>query len=115
MDPLLISAAGGMKARMDSLDMLANNMANSGTSGYKADREFYGLYQDQIPVVESAWTDFSQGSLTQTGNPLNLALSGPGLFALNGPNGGPNGTIFTRNGDFQISKSNQLSTPEGYT
>lgn len=111
MDPLLISAAGGMKARMDSLDMLANNIANSGTAGYKADREFYGLYQDQIPVVENAWTDFSQGSLTQTGNPLNLALSGPGLFALNGPNG----TIYTRSGDFQISKSNQLATPEGYT
>ena len=111
MDPLLISAAGGMKARMDSLDMLANNIANSGTAGYKADREFYGLYQDQIPVVENAWTDFSQGSLTQTRNPLNLALSGPGLFALNGPDG----TIYTRNGDLQISKSNQLATPEGYT
>lgn len=96
---------------MDSLDMLANNIANSGTAGYKADREFYGLYQDQIPVVENAWTDFSQGSLTQTGNPLNLALSGPGLFALNGPSG----TIYTRSGDFQISKSNQLATPEGYT
>ncbi len=96
---------------MDSLDMLANNIANTGTAGYKTDREFYGLYQDQIPVVENAWTDFSQGSLTQTGNPLNLALSGPGLFALNGPNG----TIYTRNGDFQISKANQLATPEGYT
>jgi flagellar basal-body rod protein FlgG len=70
MDPLLISAAGGMKARMDSLDVLANNIANSGTIGYKVDREFYGLYQDQIPVIENAWTDFSQGSLTQTRNPL---------------------------------------------
>ncbi len=35
MDPLLITAASGMKARMDSLDMLANNMANSGTAGFK--------------------------------------------------------------------------------
>ena len=111
MDPLLISAAGGMKSRMDSLDLLANNIANSGTAGYKSDREFYGLYKDQLPVLQNSWTDFSQGSLTQTGNPLDLALSGSGLFALNSPNG----TIFTRSGNFQVSKSNQLATPEGYT
>lgn len=111
MDPLLISAASGMKARMDALDMLANNIANTGTAGFKADREFYGLYQEQLPMVENKWTDFSQGTLTATGNPLDLALSGNGLFALNSPNG----IMYTRNGSFQISKSNQLATAEGYT
>jgi flagellar basal body rod protein FlgG len=111
MDPLLISAASGMKARMESLDMLANNIANSGTAGFKSDREFYGLYEEQLPVIETQWTDFSQGALTPTGNPLNLALSGNGLFALNSPNG----IVFTRNGNFQISKNNELTTPEGYT
>jgi flagellar basal-body rod protein FlgF len=111
MDPLLISAASGMKARMESLDMLANNIANSATAGFKSDREFYGLYQDQLPVIEKQWTDFSQGSLTTTGNPLNLALSGKGFFSLNSPNG----TIYTRNGDFRISKSNQLESADGYT
>jgi flagellar basal body rod protein FlgG len=40
MDPLLISAASGMRARMESLDMLANNLANASTGGYKSDREF---------------------------------------------------------------------------
>jgi flagellar basal body rod protein FlgG len=111
MDPLLISAASGMKARMESLDMLANNIANAGTSGFKSDREFYGLYKEQLPMVESQWTDFSQGSLTPTGNPLNVALSGKGLFALNSPAG----TVFTRSGDFKISKTNQIETAEGYT
>jgi flagellar basal-body rod protein FlgF len=111
MDPLLISAASGMKARMESLDMLANNLANSGTSGFKADREFYSLYQQQLPMVETRWTDFSQGAVLPTGNPLNLALSGNGFFALNGPAG----TVYTRNGNFQISKSNQLESAEGYT
>ena len=110
MDPLLISAASGMKARMESLDMLANNIANSGTAGFKSDREFYGLYEEQLPVIESQWTDFSQGTLTQTGNPLNLALNGKGLFALNSPNG----LVYTRNGNFQISKDDQLATPDGY-
>jgi len=111
MDPLLVSAASGMKARMESLDLLANNIANSGTTGFKADREFYNLHEQQLPVVENRWTDFSQGSLLPTGNPLHVGLSGTGFFALNGPAG----TVYTRNGNFQISKSNLLETLEGYT
>jgi flagellar basal-body rod protein FlgF len=111
MDPLLISAASGMKSRMESLDMLANNIANTGTAGFKSDREFYNLYEAQLPLIESQWTDFSQGSLVQTGNPLNLAISGKGMFALNSPSG----TVFTRNGDFRISKTNQLETADGFT
>jgi flagellar basal-body rod protein FlgF len=110
-DPLLISAASGMKSRMDSLDMLANNIANSGTTGFKADREINGLFKNDLPVVEKQWTDFTQGSLLPTGNPLELGLAGPGFFALNSPAG----VVFTRNGDFQISKSNQLQTTDGYT
>ncbi len=111
MDSLLISAAGGMKTRMDSLDMLANNIANAGTAGFKSDQEFYNLYNEQLPVIETQWTDFSQGSLVQTGNPLNLALSGKGMFALNSPNG----TVYTRDGEFRISKNSQLETADGYT
>src|SRR5271169_4094014 len=111
MDPLLISAASGMKASMESLDMLANNIANSGTAGFKSDREFYGLYQQELPVIEKQWTDFSQGPLVPTGNTLDLGLFGKGFFALNSPAG----TVYTRSGEFQISKSNQLQTAEGYT
>jgi flagellar basal-body rod protein FlgF len=111
MDPLLISAASGMKARMESLDMLANNMANTGTVGFKTDKEFYGLYEQQLPVIQQQWTDFSQGTLTPTGNALDLALVGQGFFALNSPGG----IVYTRNGQFQLSKSNQLQTADGYT
>jgi flagellar basal-body rod protein FlgF len=111
MDQLLVSAASGMKARMESLDMLANNIANSGTAGFKSDREFYNLYESQLPSIEAQWTDLSQGSLVQTGNPLNVALSGKGMLALNSPTG----TVFTRNGDFKISKTNQLETADGFT
>jgi flagellar basal-body rod protein FlgF len=111
MDPLLTSAASGMNARMEALDLLANNIANANTAGYKADREFNTLFQSQLPLVQSQWTDYSQGSLTPSGNPLNLALAGPGFFALNTPTG----VIYTRNGIFQVSKSNQLQTVEGYT
>jgi flagellar basal-body rod protein FlgF len=121
MDPLLITAASGMKARMESLDMLANNIANSGTTGFKADREFYSLMRDQLPVIERQWTDYSQGALTPTANPLDLGLSGKGFFALNSPAG----VVYTRNGQFQVGKTSgagpgspgmgQLQTAEGYT
>lgn len=100
-----------MRARMESLDMLANNIANSGTVGFKTDKEFYSLYQQELPVIQKQWTDFSQGTLTPTGNPLDLGLSGNGFFALNSPKG----TVYTRGGQFQISKSNQLQTADGYT
>jgi flagellar basal-body rod protein FlgF len=111
MDRLLISAASGMKARMESLDMLANNLANTGTVGFKADREFYGLFEQSLPMVEKQWTDYSQGVLTPTENPLDLALAGQGFFVLNSPAG----LVYTRGGEFQISKQNQLQTAEGFT
>lgn len=122
MDPLTTAAASGLQARMDSLDLLANNLSNSSASGYKSDREFYNTYlaADAInspdpavgdsPVVERHWTDFSQGPLTNTGNPTDLALSGAGFFAINGPAG----TLYTRNGSFEVSPQGALTTSEGY-
>jgi flagellar basal-body rod protein FlgF len=100
-----------MNARMESLDMLANNIANSGTFGFKTDKEFYSLYEQQLPMIQQQWIDFSQGMLTPTSNALDLALAGPGFFALNAPRG----VVFTRGGQFQISKANQLQSAEGYT
>jgi flagellar basal body rod protein FlgG len=107
---------------MDTLDLLANNLANAETSGYKTDREFYGLYTSPeaysslggefvstLPVVQKQWTDFSQGTLTSTGNPLDVAISGRGFLAINGPNG----VLYTRNGNLKISPSGELVTGEG--
>src|SRR5258708_40173473 len=99
-----------MKARTESLDMLANNIANSGTAGFKTDREFYGLFQQELPLIEKQWTDFSQGALVPTGNPLDLGLSGQGFFALNSPAG----TVDVRHGQFPIGRANQLPNPQGY-
>jgi flagellar basal-body rod protein FlgF len=122
MDSLTISAASGMRSRMEALDLLANNLANASTSGFKLDRESYSLYvapeavssdaptPSTLPVVERHWTDFGQGSLAATGNPLDLALTSPGFFTVNGPNG----PLYTRNGSFQILKSGELATSEGY-
>jgi flagellar basal-body rod protein FlgF len=120
MDPLTAVAASGLRARMESLDLLANNVANASTGGYKADREFYNLYVapeaadvdalSTMPVIERSWVDHAQGTLRSTGNPLDLALSGRGFFAVNGPNG----PLYTRNGNFRVSAGGKLVTGEGY-
>jgi flagellar basal-body rod protein FlgF len=113
-------AASGLRARMESLELLANNVANASTGGYKADREFYSLYaadeaQDSdpvstMPVIDRPWTDLSQGLLAVTGNPLDLALSGAGFFTVEGPRG----NLYTRNGSFRLASNGRLVTPDGY-
>jgi flagellar basal-body rod protein FlgF len=127
MDSLTISAASGLRARMESLDMLANNLANAGTSGYKGDYESYGLYAGSegpaalngqfdparpgtLPVIERPWTDFSQGLLQSTGNSFDLAISGKGLFVVTGPSG----PLYTRNGSFHMDEQNRLVSADGY-
>ena len=100
---------------MESLDLLANNIANASTGGYKADREFYSLYaeagNDQtMPVVQKQYTDLSQGVLTPTGSSLDVALSGKGFFTVQGPNG----PLYTRNGNFQLDSGGKLISAEGY-
>jgi len=122
MDPLTITAASGMRARMESLDMLANNIANSETGGYKTDREFYSLYTSAegmlpgsedpatLPVIEKNYTDYSQGSMRMTSNPLDLGIQGKGFFAVDSPSG----VAYTRNGSFQMTAAGKLVNADGY-
>lgn len=115
MDALTAMAASGMRSRMQSLDLLANNIANASTGGYKADREFYSVYAEAgndatMPVIQKPYTDFSQGVLETTGNPLDLAISGSGFFTVSGPNG----PLFTRNGTFRVDATGKLVSAEGY-
>ncbi len=125
MDPLTFTAASGLRSRMEALDMLANNLANADTGGYKADREFYTLYLSAeaadgaaaagspasvLPLIERPWTDFSQGALRVTSNGTDLAISGKGFFAVDGPSG----PLYTRNGAFRLSAAGNLVTAEGY-
>ena len=102
---------------MESLDLLANNIANASTGGYKADREFYSLYVSPesdsnatMPLIERPWIDHAQGTLHTTGNPLDVALSGKGFFAVNGPSG----PLYTRNGSLRVAADGKLTSAEGY-
>ncbi len=118
MDQLTINAASGLRARLEAIEMLANNLANASAAGYKVDRESYSLYASpeadgvvsQLPVVETQWTDFAQGTLTPTGNWSDLALSGGGFFVVQAP-GGP---LKTRNGAFRLSCDVRLEPSQGY-
>lgn len=125
MDPLTITAASGLRSRMESLEMLANNLANASTAGYKKDAESYSLYLSEpalasgadadpvtasLPVIARNWTDFSQGLLQPTGNPLDLALSGEGFFTVKGPDG----PLYTRAGQFRVAQDGTVTSPEGY-
>lgn len=99
--------------------MLANNVANASTAGFKKDGEFYGIFRGELdsgadtdmPVIEKNWTDFSQGTLQTTGGALDFALSGPGWFTVNSPGGG---TMYTRNGNFHVNSTGAVTTQEGY-
>ena len=122
MDGISILAASGMQARMQSLEMLANNLANVETGGFKADREFYSLYVGDdaspdpesgnlatVPVIEKHWTDQSPGNLRDTSNPLDFAIDGDGFFAVQTPAG----KRYTRNGSFRVSRSGALTANDG--
>jgi len=125
MDPLVATAASGMRSRMQTLDLLANNIANTSTSGYKADQESYNLYfgddawdafnegrppGNEMPVVQRNWTDLSQGTLLETASPYDVALASSGFFVVT-TSGGP---LFTRNGHFRVSKNGRLETQDGF-
>jgi flagellar basal-body rod protein FlgF len=122
MDQIAATAASGLRARMEALDILSNNLANSNTGGFKLDREFYSLYQGEqtfptngqqpttLPVIQKGWTDFQQGQITPTGNSLDLALSGKGFFTVDGPSG----PLYTRNGAFKLSPAGVLINGDGY-
>ncbi len=119
----LLTAAAGMRARIESLEVLSNNIANSSTHGYKADREFYRLFLSAyakadpatldtgvMPVVEATAIDFRQGPLEATKAPLDLALVGAAFFTVEGPAG----PLFTRNGSFHTDAQGVLRTADGH-
>jgi flagellar basal body rod protein FlgG len=107
---------------MESLDMLANNLANASSTGFKLDREFHSLYSapdalaengpgtQTLPVIARPWTDFSQGVIKPTAKPLDLALQGKGFFVVSGPSG----PLYTRAGNFHVSSSGVVVSEDGY-
>jgi len=119
----IYAASTGLMARTQELDVAANNLANANTTGFRGGRVSFHTQLmtassnpgtkavSSFGVLGAPRTDFSQGSLEQTGNPLDLALEGPGFFAVQAPTG----VQYTRNGSFHLSSTGQLVTQEGYS
>lgn len=128
------TAATGMVAQQMNVDNIANNLANVNTTGYKKSSiEFQDvLYQNyrragtasaigsEVPTglsigygtrVSATVRQFTEGNLTPTGNPLDLAIDGDGFFQVTRPDGT---LAYTRDGAFKISGEGQIVTSDGY-
>jgi flagellar basal-body rod protein FlgG len=102
-------AARGMQARMKNLEVVANNLANLNTTGFKEEIPFSMVMNQYGKVELQQNTDFEQGNLMETANPLDMAISGNGYFVVQTPNG----TELTRNGNFKISDEGYLVDQDG--
>jgi flagellar basal-body rod protein FlgF len=124
MDSGYYAACAGLAAQTQALELVAHNLANLGTTGFRGQRATFrslvaGGGEVQWNPLNAAINDFgvlggsridrTSGSLAATGNPLDLGISGDGFFVVQS---GP-GVLYTRNGAFHLSPSGQLMTAEG--
>jgi flagellar basal-body rod protein FlgG len=135
MDPALRAAATGMMAQQTRTEVIANNLANVNTTGFKQSRAHFVdlLYQTVQGATTVSNTDATmtpaiqvgrgtrlagiernngQGAMEQTSRPLDIGIQGDGFFQINMPNGQ---LAYTRDGSFQISDQGTLVTSEGLT
>ncbi len=134
MNQALWIAKTGLDAQQTRMEVVSNNIANVNTTGFKRERAVFEdlLYQNIRQVGASSTQDtqlpsgfslgtgvrvvateklHSQGNLTNTGNPLDLAVQGKGFFQVLMPDGS---LAYTRDGSFQVNQDGQLVTSSGY-
>ena len=107
------------------MEVIANNIANIDTNGFKADFSLFEEYlmpgtreggfrvaDSRVSFVHDRGTliDLNQGALQRTGNPLDVAINGDGFLVIQTPQG----ERYTRNGALQINPQGELVTSEGY-
>jgi len=118
MDKLIDVARTAMRGSLARQTAIANNLANVNTAGFRA--EIYnastrwvggqGLGARAESVDQVIGADFKQGTITSTGNPLDIALDGDGLIAVQASDGSEG---YTRRGDLRLSESGLLTTGDG--
>ena len=133
----LYTAWTGMVNEQKRLDVISNNMANASTTGYKKQNVTSQSFDDELAVrindnnrdttskypigymnlgvkIGETYHDFSQGSLRETGNTYDLALSGDGFFTIQTTNKqGETSTKYTRDGSFTVNTEGYLVTKDG--
>lgn len=131
----LRTAATGMAAQQLNVEVISNNIANMNTVGFKKQRaEFQDLLYENVERMGAVTSDAgtvvptgiqvgsgvkagsvyritTQGSATQTGNKLDLAIQGRGYFQITMPSGE---TAYSRAGNFSVNDQGQLATDDGY-
>ncbi len=135
MNPALWVAKTGLDAQQTKMSVVANNMANSNTTGFKKDRAVFEdlMYQThrQAGGASSSSTALpsglnvgtgvrvvatekihAQGNILQTDNSLDVAIAGRGYFQVSLPDGS---TAYTRDGSLQVNGDGQVVTSSGYT
>lgn len=134
MYPALWIAKTGLDAQQTNMSVIANNLANVNTTGFKQDRPVFNdlIYQNlrQVGAQSSETTELpsglmvgtgvrvvatqknhSQGNIQQTGNSLDLAIQGKGFFQVLHPDGS---IVYTRDGTFSLTSDGVVVTPNGY-
>jgi len=119
----LYTGAVGMIPQEVKQEIIANNLANVNTTGFKKEGLLFQrilegkMFQEinygnpeEILHTDDLYTNFAQGSLTESGNPLDMAIDGAGFFVIESPQG----TAYTRNGNFRIDEDGRLITNMGY-
>ncbi len=124
----------GMTSQQLNIDVIANNLANVSTTGFKKSKADFQDLLYQVMKVPGSQTSvdtesptgivvglgvkpaavskiFTQGDLIQTENELDVAIEGPGFFEVELPNGN---TAFTRDGSFKLDSNGRLTTSDGY-
>jgi flagellar basal-body rod protein FlgF len=124
MDSGLYAVYTGLLSRTQALDTAANNLANANTNGFRAQQDYFrgvmtgaanasdsefDIAVNQFGVLGGSRLDLSQGQITTTGNPLDLALSGGGFFQVMTAHG----TQLTRDGAFLRASDGTLTTQHG--
>ena len=111
MNDAVFTAYEALEARMKMVDIIANNLANSQTTGFKRD---FGQVLEEVTGTETnievySLVDLAPGQLVATGNELDAAIDGPGFFVVDTDNG----TRYTRNGSFSVNADGELVLKDG--
>ncbi len=129
----LWTGATGMQAQQTNVDVIANNLANVNTNGFKGSRvDFQDLLYTMVQApgtgeaggtviptgtqlghgvkVSAIYKSFSQGDFVNTENPLDLVIEGDGFFQITMPDGT---TAYTRDGSFKLDKDGNIVTSDG--
>lgn len=119
----MYTSASGMIPRVQKQELIANNLANVNSAGFKKDRMFTKELTAaekrlmpkkadwEQPMVDQLFVDYQSGIFDKTDNPLDIAIEGDGFFQLQTPDGN---TALTRAGAFTVNQDGYIAYPGGY-